>query len=168
MFLPKRAISLTNMRQTFEAKLIGKGPGNAWTYLAIPFDVQQVFGTKARVLVAGTLNGFPFRNSLMPEGDGTHSLMVSKELQQGANAKAGDVVSISLELDLAERAVTLPEELASAFKANRQAASFFERLTHSQKKEYIDWVRSAKQASTKAGRVAKSLEMLTAGKKRLR
>ena len=156
------------MRQTFEAKLMGKGPGNAWTYLAIPFDVQEVFGTRAHVLVAGTVNGFPFRNSLMPEGDGTHSMMVSKELQQGANAKAGDVVAVSLELDLAERIVTLPEELALAFEANEQAASFFDRLTHSQKKEYVDWIQSAKQTSTKASRTAKSVEMLAAGRKRLR
>ena len=150
------------MRQTFEAKLMGKGPGNAWTYLAIPFDVQEVFGTRAHVLVAGTVNGFPFRNSLMPEGDGTHSMMVSKELQQG------DVVAVSLELDLAERIVTLPEELALAFEANEQAASFFDRLTHSQKKEYVDWIQSAKQTSTKASRTAKSVEMLAAGRKRLR
>lgn len=80
------------MRQEFEAKLMSKGPGGAWTYLPIPFDVREVFGTKSRVAVAGTMNGFAFRNSLMPEGDGTHSMMVGKELQTGAGARAGDSV----------------------------------------------------------------------------
>ena len=86
-------------------------------------------------------------------------MMVSKELQQGAHPQSGEAVAASLELDLAERTVTLPEELALAF---------FDRLTHSQKKEYVDWIQSAKQTSTKASRAAKSVEMLAAGRKRLR
>lgn len=156
------------MRQAFEAKLMGKGPGGAWTYLPIPFNVYEIFGVKARIPVAGTMNGFPFRNSLMPEGDGTHSMMVSKELQQGANARAGDVVVISLEPDMEERDISPPDELAAALVSNEQAASVFGRLTHSQKKEYVDWILSAKQTATKASRVTKTIEMLAAGKKRLR
>jgi hypothetical protein len=31
----------------------------------------------APVAVVGTINGYAFRNSLMPQGDGTHSMMVS-------------------------------------------------------------------------------------------
>ena len=156
------------MRQEFEAKLMGKGPGGAWTYLSLPFDVYQAFGMRARVPVAGTLNGFPFRSSLMPEGDGTHSMMVSKELQQGAHARAGDVVTISLELDLAERDISPPQELAAALVHNEQASIVFGGLTHSQKKEYVDWIISAKQTATKASRVTKAVELLAAGKKRLR
>jgi hypothetical protein len=93
------------MRQNFEVKLMSKGPGGAWTYLPIPFDVQTVFGSKARVSVKGSINGFPFRNSLMPEGDGTHTMAVNKELQTGAKAKAGDLVRVILERDETERAV---------------------------------------------------------------
>jgi hypothetical protein len=54
--------------------------------------VQKAFGTKARVPVVGTINGFSFRNSLMPEGNGTHSMIANKELQKGAKATAGDTV----------------------------------------------------------------------------
>jgi hypothetical protein len=147
---------------------MAKGPGGAWTYLSIPFDVYKVFGSKARIPVTGTINCFPFRNSLMPEGDGTHSMMVSKELQAGAKARAGDSVSITLEPDTAERSIFAPQELESALVENQRAASVFETLTYSQKKEYVDWVLAAKQAATKANRAAKAVEMLAAGKKRLR
>jgi uncharacterized protein YdeI (YjbR/CyaY-like superfamily) len=41
-------------------------------------------------------------------------------------------------------------------------------MTYSQKKEYVDWILNAKQAATKASRVAKALDMLAVGKKRLR
>ena len=147
---------------------MAKGPGGAWTYLPIPFDAYQIFGSKARIPVTGTINKFPFRNSLMPEGDGTHSMMVSKELQLGANARAGDLVSITLERDTAERNILPPRELEAALVENKPAASVFDKLTYSQKKEYVDWILAAKQAATKASRVTKVVEMLAAGKKRLR
>ena len=87
------------MQQKFKARLTAIGPGGAWTILRAPFNVAEVFGTKARVPVIGTMNGFAFRNSLMPEGDGTHRMMVGKEVQAGAKAKAGDVVSVVLKRD---------------------------------------------------------------------
>ena len=153
------------MKQQFSARLMAKGPGGAWTYLPIPFDVHKAFGSKARVPVAGTINGFPFRNSLMPEGDGTHAMMVNRELQAGAGAKAGDLVSVSLERDEKQRTVAVPDELLAALKGNKEAASFFATLTHSQKSDYVSWVSSAKQVPTRASRAAKAVEMLAAGKK---
>ena len=78
--------------KSFKTRLIARGPGGAWTHLDIPFSVEKEFGTKARVPVAGTLNGFAFRTSLMPNGDGTHSMAVNKAMQAGAKAVAGDLV----------------------------------------------------------------------------
>jgi hypothetical protein len=156
------------MQQKFKAKLTAIGPGGAWTILPIPFNVAEVFGTKARVPVAGTMNGFAFRNSLMPEGNGTHRMMVGKELQTGAKAQAGDVVSVILKRDEEERSVDVPAELTAALKKNKLAATFFASLTPSCKAEYASWISSAKQAETKVSRARKAVEMLTAGKKRVR
>ncbi|MDE0853187.1 MAG: YdeI/OmpD-associated family protein [Nevskia sp.] len=156
------------MKMKFEAVLQAKGPGGAWTFLPIPFDVKEAFGTKGRIAVAGTVNGFAFQNSLMPEGDGTHSMMFSKELQAGAAAKAGDRVKVVLEPDRSERTVTVPPELQKALDTSKAAAELFSGLTHSQKKEYADWVASAKQPATRDARAAKAVELLAEGKKRLR
>ena len=156
------------MQQEFEAALIARGPGGAWTFLAVPFDVQQVFGSRARVPVAGTINGFAFRNSLQPEGDGTHSMMVGKEIQAGANAKAGDIVHVVMRRDDEERIVDVPEDFAAALAGHEKAGFFFAGLTTSQKKEYVDWIVSAKQAATRLDRIGKALLYLDAGKKRLR
>ena len=156
------------MTEKFKIRLMAKGPGGAWTYLPIPFDVYQVFRSKARVLVKGTINGFTFRNSLMPEGDGTHSMMASKELQAGANARSRDLVSVTVEPDTEERSISVPPELETALMEHPQAVSMFDTMTYSQKKEYADWISTAKQAATKASRMVKAVEMLTAGKQRLR
>ncbi len=47
------------MKKTFKGKLVGRGPGGAWIFLMIPFSVEKVFGTKARLAVRGTVNSLP-------------------------------------------------------------------------------------------------------------
>ena len=154
------------MKQKFEAKLIGKGPGNAWTFLAIPFDVQKAFGSKARVPVVGTINGFPFRNSLLPEGDGTHSMMVNKTLQKGAKATAGDTVAVVIERDKMPRSVTVPEDLKLILAKHKPAETAFAKLAYSHKKAFLDWIDSAKRPETRAKRLKETIDMLEAGKRR--
>jgi hypothetical protein len=154
-------------KQKFQAKLIPRGPKDAWTFMPIPFSVEKAFGTKARVAVAGTVNGFAFRNSIMPEGDGTHAMMFGKELQAGAKAKQGDTVSVVMWIDDQPRPVDVPKELQTALKKNAKAAQAFEALAPSHKKEYSVWIAAAKQAETKQRRVAKAVEMLVAGQKGL-
>jgi hypothetical protein len=161
---PKRNPPL--MKQKFEAKLQGKGPGNAWTFLPIPFDVQKTFGSKTRVPVLGTINGFPFRNSLMPEGDGTHSMMVNKELQKGASATAGDTVAVVIELDKTPRSVAVPNDLKALLTKNKLAETAFNKLAYSHKKAFLDWIDSAKKPETRAKRLKETIGMLEAGKRR--
>lgn len=134
------------MKQVFQTRLVGRGPSGAWTFLNVPFNVNEVFGRKSRVPVTGTINGFPFRNSLMPEGDGTHSMMVNKELQAGAKARAGDLVSVVMNVDRTERVEAVPDELKKALKTNKQAGRTFETLSYSHRKEFADWVGGAKKA----------------------
>lgn len=150
------------MRQEFEARLIPRGPGGAWVFLPVPFSVAELFGTKGRLAVCGTLNGAAFRNSLLPEGDGTHVMAVSKALQQGAGAKAGDVVRVVMERDVAPREVELPAELAAALAGNRAVADSFAALSVSHRQEYADWVGGAKKAETRESRAAKALDMILA------
>jgi hypothetical protein len=150
----------------FEGVLTPRGPKGAWTYMPIPFSVEEVFGSKARVPVSGTINGFAFRNSLMPEGDGTHSMTISKELMQGAKAAQGETVKVSMKFDDAPREVEIPSELAAALKLDKQAATVFATLSPSHKREFTDWVAGAKRAETREARAAKALEMIREKKHR--
>jgi hypothetical protein len=156
------------MKHRFEAPLTARGPKGAWTFLAIPFDAVKSFGAKGRIPVKGTMNGFAFRNSLMPDGDGTHSMTVSRELQERAKARAGDVVKMTLERDDAERVVEVPPELKKALAREKKAGAAFTALAFSHRKAYAEWIGGAKRPETKAARVAKAVEMLRAGKKLLR
>lgn len=148
----------------FKVRLTSRGPGGAWTFLEIPFSVEKAFGSKARVAVAGTMNGFAFRNSLLPQGDGTHAMAVSKALQAGAKARAGDLVSVSMEVDRSERVVVVPAELKQVLADHLQAKAVFDSLSYSHRKEFADWVASAKQEKTRQSRAEKSIAMVLSKK----
>jgi hypothetical protein len=156
------------MAERFTTQLAGRGPNNAWVFLPIPFNVEGVFGTKARVAVTGTINGFPFRNSLLPEGDGTHAIPINKELQAGANVRSGDTVDVVIERDTTERVVDIPHELEAQLTSAPAARAFLESLSYSNRKEYADWVGSAKQEPTRLQRAEKAVQFLLDGKKKLR
>ena len=145
------------MKQKFRARLTAHGPGGAWTFLYIPFSVEKTFGSKARVSVAGSMNGFAFRNSLLPLGDGRHRMAVSKALQAGAKAAAGRMVAVSMDIDRTERVVAVPVELKKALAGNKAAAKAFGLLSYSHRKELADWVGSAKQAETRVRRARKAV-----------
>lgn len=131
----------------------------------IPFVVEKVFGTRARVPVRGTINGFAFRSSIFPMGDGRHYMVVNKEVRAGANVKGGDTVSVVMERDEETRVVTPPVDFARALKANKDAGAAWERLSYSHHKAHIRAIEEAKRPETRARRIEKALTDLAAGKK---
>jgi hypothetical protein len=150
------------MEQRFRSTVLGRGPRSAWVFVSIPFDVASVYGTKGRVPVKGTINGFPFRKALLPEGDGTHAMVVCKELQAGAKVSVGDEVEVILDRDTAERTVDVPAELTAALAPHETVREIFESLAYSHRKEYADWVGGAKKEETRKARSLKAVEMLRA------
>jgi hypothetical protein len=152
------------MKHRFRGELIARGPKDAWTYMPVPLDVHAVFGTRGQVPVVGTINGFPFRTSLMPYGDGQHILSISKELKAGAGAQAGDSVDVLLERDVEERTVEVPAVLLEAFVRDRAAEAGFAKLSYSHRKSYVTWIESAKREQTRGKRMEQALSMLREGK----
>ncbi|MGC2639356.1 MAG: YdeI/OmpD-associated family protein [Acidobacteriaceae bacterium] len=148
------------MKQTFTVKLVARGPNGAWTHLDVPFSVEQTWGTRARVAVRGTVNGFPFRSSLMPRGGGVFYMAFTRAMQEGAKARAGDTVSVVMEPDSAPRTVEVPAYLKEALKAAPAKGHAFAALSYSHKKEYVDWIAQAKKPETRAARIEKMLHGL--------
>jgi hypothetical protein len=136
-----------------------------WTYLNIPLDISATFGSKGQVRVKGTINGYPYRSTALPRGDGSHYLVVGKSIRDQIKATQGDTVKVMLELDVEERRVDVPEDLAQALESLPLAKDVFNQLSYSHKKEYVNWVLSARQAETRQRRIEKALMLLAQGKK---
>lgn len=147
----------------FKGKIAGKQIG-AVAAIVPPFDVVEAFGTRARVPVRGTINGFPFRSSLMPMG-GCHMMPVNKLLRDGAGVSPGETVSVVMERDEAQRLVQVPDGLKKEFAKNKTAQANWEKLSFTHKKEIALSITGAKQAETRARRLAKAADILKTGKK---
>jgi uncharacterized protein YdeI (YjbR/CyaY-like superfamily) len=64
------------------------------------------------------------------------------------------------------RIVEAPAAVARMLEAHPVAAAHFERLPYSHKKEFLDWIASAKKEETRTRRLEKLIPMLLATKPR--
>ena len=151
------------MQKKFRAKAEPAGPGGAWCFLAIPFDVAELWGTRGRVRVKGTINGFAFRTNIQPM-DGRHLLTFNKQLQAGAKAKPGDMVAVVMERDAEEWTVAPPAELAKAFRQSKEAKARWEKLAYTHRKEFAQWINGGKQEETRERRASKAVSMILSKK----
>ena len=68
-------------------------------------------------------------------------------------------------IDVDNRTVKLPDEIKTVLEKNQQALANYEKLSYSNRKEYVLWILTAKQEKTRNERLAKLVEKLLAGKK---
>jgi hypothetical protein len=148
-------------RIEFTGTLGASATGGRW--IEVPFDVRAVFG-QARPPVRATVNGTPLRSRLSVYGGRTY-LGLRSEIRSAAGIDVGDSVAVTLELDDAPREVEVPPALAVALEHDSAAAVAFEALAFTNRREYADWIATAKRDETRERRVAKAVEMLRSGVK---
>ena len=73
-------------------------------------------------MVEGTINGFPFRAALEPNGKGSHWLRVNKAMHDAAGADAGDTVTVEITRVGEEPEIRVPMDLRKAL-AGRPAGA---------------------------------------------
>jgi hypothetical protein len=137
------------------------GPGGR--RVACPFDARELLG-EARPPVVGTVNGTPFRSRLAVYAGITY-LGFTREVREAAGIDVGDTVDVELARDDAPREVDVPPELAAALAAAPDAKAFFDGLAFTHRKEYAQWIATAKREDTRTARVEKAVVMLRAGTK---
>jgi hypothetical protein len=145
------------------AELIGTG-GNT-TGFRIPDEAVAELGGGGRPKVVVTVNGYEYRSSIARMG-GEYWLGLSSDRRAAAQVAAGDVLDLDIVLDTQERTIDVPEDLAAALEREPAAKAFFDGLSFSLKRYHVEQVTGAKTAATRERRIAKSVEMLAAGRAR--
>lgn len=151
----------------FKAKLSAPMPGvGSWTFLEIPPSVSKRFGTKARVQLSGTVNGYRVKSNAMPDGNGGHSLTFNKTMREGAQAEAGDTVTCELKVDRVPPKVTVPKDLKEVLAEDPEAAERWDAFTAIQRRDYVAWIVEAKRPETRAKRLRELVTRVRKGIKR--
>jgi Bacteriocin-protection, YdeI or OmpD-Associated/Domain of unknown function (DUF1905) len=138
----------------------GRGGG---AFVVIPEKVVQALGGGSRFRVTGTLGGVAFESSTMSMGGGRVCLGVHKATRQAAGADIGDRVQIEIDRDERPREVSVPDDLAAALARDPTAQAAFEKLSFTHRREYVEWVTTAKREETRARRIAQTLDRLRGG-----
>jgi len=67
--------------------------------------------------------------------------------------------------DSATKTIRLPDDLAKLLEQNQAEKAFFEALSFSHKREYVEWIITAKQEKTRQTRLEGTLQRLRIGQK---
>ena len=152
----------TPAAERFEARLERLRSRLNWVVIRVPFDAARVWGLRGQIKVKGEINGFAFRTSLFPTGEGRHILLVNKRMQKGARAAEGNVARFQMEIDREERTVTIPDELKRILSEDRSLRRWYDELNHSARNYIAKWIAEPKSAAARVRRAEQIAERLLA------
>jgi hypothetical protein len=119
------------------------------------------------IAIEGTINGASFQAMLEPDGEKSHWLKVDRKLSEAANIAAGDVVTLEIRPAAEEPEPAVPADLRAALTAAAaKARVVWEDITPIARRDWIQWITSAKQAETRTRRIKNACSMLAGGKRR--
>ncbi len=131
-----------------------------WIIAHIPPSATKGRISGSRPRVKGTINGYTFRTSLFPTGNGSYYILVNKKMQAGAKARLGSVVKLVLEPDSEEREIPFPKELKRALAEDRTLLRWYDKLSEAIRKEIGDWILGVKSTEARTRRAEQVAERL--------
>jgi len=123
----------------------------------------KAFGSK-RPKVKAMIEGVPYRGTLVRMGTENHLLIILKGIREQIGKSFGDEIQISVESDTEPRVVKLPPDFAKALGKEKAARSYFNSLSYSHQREYVNHIMEAKREETRAKRIDRTIEILKQGK----
>jgi len=152
-------------RITFTATIIQVEGMNA-AYVEFPLNVEELFGTRGQVKIKALFDKqVEYRGSLANMGRNCHTLGLTQEIRSKLGKSFGDRIEVELERDLEVLEVIIPEDVQALLNENPDEKAYFEKLSYTHRKEYINWITSAKKEETRTNRLVSFIEKLRQKKK---
>lgn len=127
--------------------------GDSFIWLAYPKQSGPIASKLNRDVIWDTVTQFEMRPVAQVSIDATWSAIRLKPgISKRPQAKSSKLPE-------------LPKELIQAFEKNNEAAKNFNRLSKTNKKEFINWISKAKKAETRDKRLRLTIDKLLSGKK---
>ncbi|MEC3881759.1 YdeI/OmpD-associated family protein [Parapedobacter sp. 10938] len=144
---------------TANLKIIGINP-----YVFVPEKIlsalqAQAGKDKSPIPIKGTINGKPFRQTLV-KYSGSWRLYVNTEMLKNSPKRIGETVTMEIAFDPADRSFHPHPKLAEALAQNKQAKERFDALAPYMQKEIVRYISSLKTEATIERNVAKAIDFL--------
>ena len=153
------------MAETLTLTLPLEPRGPAGAFVLSDEQVAVVGGGRRVFPVRVTVNGVTLSLRLARMG-GENLIGLARAVREQAGVSIGSAYEVQIVADDSERGLQVPEDLSVALAGDARARAAFEALAYSHRKEFVRWVGEAKRDATRAQRVAKTIEMLHAGRHR--
>lgn len=138
--------------------------GRGKLLVPVPFDPDQVWGTKQRHHIAGTVNGTRVRAVIETAGD-RFGFTLGRTSPTGCSVAAGDEVTVEIAPEGPQRD-DLADDVAAALAADPDAGAFFDSLAQFYRRGYLRWIDATKRRpEQRAERIADMVELLRSGRK---
>lgn len=147
------------MAQTLRVTATLEPRGPAGAFVLTDEQVTALGGGTKAFPVRVTVNGVELALRLARMG-GESLIGLAKAARAQAGVEIGVRYDVEIALDVDERMVEVPDDLAVALAADPAVAATFRALANSHRKEYVRWITEAKRATTRADRIAKAVEMI--------
>lgn len=143
------------METTYQTEVIGYGNHAS---IEIPDKILAKIGGNKRAPLKITINGHTYQSTATGVAGKCMVVFPTRD-REASGARAGDVITVTLELDSGYRQVELPQELKQTL-ATHGLGDTFRELNYSTRKEFARSVSEAKNQATKDRRIKKIIEQL--------
>ena len=149
------ASKIQTMKTTFTTtvKAIGNNTG-----IEVPPENIAKLGSSRKPAVKVNLSGYEYQSTVAVM-DGKFMISLSAAHRTASGLKAGDPITVTLELNLEPAQIEIPTDLAAALET-ANLKTVFEKSAPSKRKEFVRQVTEAKTEETRERRIAKILEQL--------
>jgi hypothetical protein len=147
------------MAQTLRVTAILEPRGPAGAFVLTDEQAAALGDGKKAFPVRVTVNGATLALRLARMG-GENLIGLAKAARAQAGVELGVGYDVEITADVGERTVEVPDDLAVALAAEPAVQATFTALAYSHRKEYVRWITEAKRPTTRADRIAKTVEMV--------
>lgn len=143
-----------------------------WTILHLPYEASAQLPSRGMTMVKGTLNGFPFKTLLEPDGvygsgqRPSHWFRPDEKLLNKANVKAGESVKVELEPTKEWIEPEVPIDMKKALSTSRKAQDLWTDTTPLAHWDWVRWVRAVKTKETREKHLDVMMDKLNKGMRR--
>jgi Bacteriocin-protection, YdeI or OmpD-Associated/Domain of unknown function (DUF1905) len=130
----------------------------------VPFDPDEIWGTKPRHLVAGSVNGIRVR-AVIKAVEGGLGFVLGAAWRRDCGIEPGDQVHVRIAPEGPQRA-DLSADFAAALDTNLIAGQFFDSLAQFYRKGYLRWIDATQRSpQLRAERISVVVQLLADGQK---
>ncbi|MBK8052883.1 MAG: DUF1905 domain-containing protein [Saprospiraceae bacterium] len=135
-----------------------------WSYVLLPPVHSKTGLPFGWFVVKGFIDSFEINQyKLWPTADHKLFLPIKAEIRKKIKKQVGDTVQITLYEDHSE--VVIPNDFWLCLLESPEAHFYFEKMSATSQKQYVDYVYGAKSLEAQARRMTKSIEKLEKGLK---